>query len=62
MFVPIFAGKKGKREARIRLFKKNGYFSGMSPRNLEKGKIVHVFISIYSFRMFEFLCINVFEF
>ena len=28
---------------------------------LKKGKILHVFISICLFRMFESLCINVFE-
>ena len=28
---------------------------------LKKGKIWHVFIAICLFRMFEYLCINVFE-
>ena len=63
-FVPIFA-KKGvffQWEARIREIKKKGVILQAWVREiLKKGKILHVFIIICSFRMFEELCINVFE-
>ena len=41
------------REARIREIKKNGYLPGMNPRNREKDNILHLFISICFFCMFE---------
>ena len=50
-------------EARIREITKRGHFlgMGMNPRNLKKGKILHVFISICFSCMVELLYINVLE-
>ena len=63
MIIPIFAKKRycfnGRRE--FAKSRKRGHFSGMSPRNVKKGKIVHVCISISLFRVLQLLCINVFQ-
>ena len=41
--------------------KKGSFFQAWAREIFKKGKILHVLISICLFRMFELLCVNVFD-